>query len=365
MTSFMLSIVREEFVGTCLWGGLGFIVLRLPFVIQQWIMRRRKPMMFPLWLPFIRAWTESPAPSRLERARSLLRRPTDTYGISSAEWVRLADLVKEREAATTVIVASWLLPGLMAMAAGVPLFLPLGPVPMPVFVLFWLLAGLALGLGFYDVRRYQESEPTAHTVHLALRALDACRGRPPHYEGGNDPDLIAPAVEAFCTALARRAEYVPTTSDTELRGLARTDADLVIKNVQAAKIRLLRGDSSALDDISRLLTSTVTHLVRPPAFPPDMALADSELLVNDPGWAGSTARQDTALSVGLSYATFIACLILIAGVANWLRLPDAVSAIIVPALAAPAIALVRRFGAPGHPLLEPSPPPPPSESVLP
>jgi hypothetical protein len=172
-------------------------------------------------------------------------------------------------------------------------------------------------------------------------------------------------VEAFCAALARRAEYVPTTSDTELRGLARTDADLVIRNVQAAKIRLLRGDSSALDNISRLLTSTVTRLVRPPAFPPSMAIADSELLVDDPGWAGSTVRQRTALSVGLSYATFVVCLVLIAGVANWLQLPDAVSAIIVPALAAPAVALVRRFGVSGHPLLEPSPTPPPSGGVLP
>lgn len=340
--------MRNAIISDCVLAGAIYIGLRMPFIGPQWYARNRQPQGTLLKLPLLRRWAESPAPARIARARVLLARPGNApSGDLEASWGRLETLVRTREFATTCVVMSWMPPGLLALAAWFTLLIGDPPgAHWTTTVGIWLVTAAAIGFGTYDWRRYEESEPTQHTVHLALYALDACHGPAPDFAGGQDPDVIAPAIEAFCAALARQAEYVPKTSDPELRNQARTDAELVIKNVQAAKIRFLRNDATALNELSRILASVVTHAVKAPSSPPDMRVADEALLSSDPGWNGPIPRPAFAVRTVASYALFTAYLTAIALLVNWVDFPEPVSAILIPVLALPGLKALQRHRSP-------------------
>ncbi|MFB6578511.1 hypothetical protein ACFCYC_13965 [Streptomyces sp. NPDC056402] len=84
-----------------------------------------------------------------------------------------------------------------------------------------------------------------------------------------------------CQALARQAELEPRRTDPAHRARLRAEALEVVRNLHAAKVRLIEGDRTALASLFAILGPLLARTVAPTHLNP-RPLVSAEVLTADP-----------------------------------------------------------------------------------
>ncbi|MCY0931661.1 hypothetical protein OTB20_36875 [Streptomyces sp. H27-H1] len=120
------------------------------------------------------------------------------------------------------------------------------------------IAGLG-ALAEADRRMLNRSLPLEYTTVTAVGAVEACRVVPEteqeEVRGHSRGSSICAAVDDLCAAIGRQAELKPRRTDPVHRARVRAEALEAVRNLHAAKARLVEGDQAALTDLFAILGS--------------------------------------------------------------------------------------------------------------
>ncbi|MEV7777749.1 hypothetical protein [Kitasatospora sp. NPDC088351] len=210
----------------------------------------------------------------------------------------------------------------------------------------WGLLFLSLCLAEADRRATTRSVPREWTVHTALAALESCTEDKPERRGRTADGSVSKAMGELCSTLERQARFVPKDADHILRQRVRDRAYLIVRNVQAAKIRLLSEDTVARTDLARILASVLRHATRPAnVIGATVKLADDEVLSDDPAWHRDS-RPASAMTSAIGNLALVAALVGTGVAINLIGLPDVVATPIVSVITVAGALVLRKLRIP-------------------
>ncbi|GLX41188.1 hypothetical protein Sros01_72610 [Streptomyces roseochromogenus] len=237
--------------------------------------------------------------------------------------------------------------------------------------LMWGMLGAVMVLCETDRRMLARSLPLEHTTLMAVCAVEACR--PPgegeaEVRGSTRGSAVCAGVDDLCAAVVRHVEREPRRTDAVHRARLRAQAQEVVRNLHAAKVRLLEGDQAALGDLCTVIASLLARTVAPAhTTGSTRTLVAVDVLTADPEWQGPPSAHESTGAKLLGSGLFIAGLIGIGWLLPLLHVPEPLT---LPLLVIMATAiqrvLKRRLPVPDLPqdLMPPVPPPlsPPAPS---
>lgn len=316
-------MLKDVFAGLVWATGL-YIVVALWFVAPRWTARLRMPRgrVFRLF-------------RRGDVAKSVTVRAARTVGALSThapagrelpDTRSLEQRLDDYRCSVLSILLLWSFAWLGLLAA---VFLALNsdvedgyPWMMPLLVVS--IAGVGV-LAETDRRMLSRSLPLEYTTVMAVGAVEACRVVPEteHDEvrGHSRASSICAAVDDLCAALGRQAELEPRRTDPVHRARVRAEALEVVRNLHAAKVRLVEGDQGALTDLFALLGSLLARTVAPTHLNSG-PLVSAELLTADPSWEGPPLRNETVGAKLLGDGLFVAGLVVVGKLMSLLNLPE-------------------------------------------
>ncbi|MEU3559356.1 hypothetical protein [Kitasatospora sp. NPDC006786] len=210
----------------------------------------------------------------------------------------------------------------------------------------WGLLVLSLCLAETDRRAVTRSVPREWTVHAALAALEAIAEDSPERRGRTKDGAVSKTVGELCSTLERQARFVPKDADHVLRQRVRGRAYLIVRNVQAAKIRLLSEDAASRTDLARILASVLRHATRSAnTIGATVKLADDDVLIDDPEWHRDSRPASTVAGV-IGNLALVAALVAAGVTINLIGLPDVVATPIVSVITAAGVLALRRLRIP-------------------
>lgn len=230
--------------------------------------------------------------------------------------------------------------------------------------LVWSMFGGVLVLADVDRRMLARSLPLEHTTLMAVGVVEACRAPEPSQDearGRSRSSAICESIDDLCTALVRQASLEPRRTDAVHRALLRAEALEVVRNLHAAKVRLVEGDRAALGTVYALIGSLLARTVTPTHLEESSSrLVSADVLTADPNWEGPPQRSESAGAKVLGYALFIAGLVALGQVVSLLNLPEPLAwPVLLLVAGAGHRALKRRLPVPALPAeLLPAPPAP-------
>ncbi|MFJ3926363.1 hypothetical protein [Streptomyces sp. NPDC090022] len=311
-----------------LWGTSVYTALALWLVGPQWAGRSRRPHGRVFRAARRIGWGRSSQDRAAEVVATLAAHVPAGAELPDAGRLRLR--LEDRRFSALSVLLVWLFPGLGVVAC---VFLVLNgefsegrPWLMP---LLWGMFGAVLVLCEVDRRMLARSLPLEHTTLMAVRAVEACR--PPAREdrearGYSYGSAVCAAVDDLCAALGRYAELEPRRTDPVHRARLRAQAQEVVRNLHAAKVRLVDGDRSALGDLYAIVASLLSRTVAPAHEPASAGpLVATAALTADPAWQGPPPRTEATGAKLLGYGLFVGTLIAFGWLLSLLNLPEALS----------------------------------------
>jgi len=330
----MKSIAADMIVAALPYLAIVLFLLAGP----KWTSRSRMPGNWIGRIQPVRSLTATRARRRADRVRSLLL----ADGVAESDQPAcdpLAAMLAARTYSLIAIVALWT-PPLLLSVISLELLTVAGHANNVGLLICWAVLALTLVLAEVDRQVTIRSVPLEWTVHTAVFALEAYNNQGPAHRGDALASVVSEAVDDFCAALERQANLAPRRADHVLRRRIRNAAHLIVRNTQAAKVRLLSGENAARTDLAKIIASVLRHAVQPTnQLSTTVVLADEQLLDQDPNWQRDAAPASTRAQIAAHLA--LAVLLAGAGAAMTLaNLPDAAIAVIVPTLTtAGAVAL--------------------------
>ncbi|WP_371619905.1 hypothetical protein [Streptomyces sp. NBC_00454] len=315
----MMKSLFDQFV----WGTALYIALTLPLVPPLWTGRARRPRGVVFRFAQ-RAGLMKTSAARAARTVRALREHTQA-GAEVPDTERLRQRLDDRRCSVMSILLLWSIPYLGVIAA---LFLLLngGFASGYQWIVVWSMFGGVLVLADVDRRMLARSLPIEHTTVMAVGVVEACGAPDPsqhEVRGHTRNSAICASIDDLCAALGRQAALEPRRTDAVHRARLRAEALEVVRNLHAAKIRLVEGDRAALGTLYAIVGSLLARAATPTHLPESSSrLVCADVLTADPNWEGPPLRNESPAAKALGYALFIAGLAATGQLLSLLTLPE-------------------------------------------
>ncbi|GHI90441.1 hypothetical protein [Streptomyces xanthophaeus] len=306
------------------WATGLYTVVAFWFVAPRWTLRVRMPR-GRIFRIARRTRVAKSVTTRAARAVGALSAQAPA-GAEIPEIERLEQRLDDYRCSSLSIMLVWLsaCPGVLAA-----LFIALNsdiddgyPWLMP---LLWGGLGGIFVLAEVDRRMLNRSLPLEHTTLMAVGAVEACRvvSETEHGEvrGHSRSSSICAAIDDLCAAIGRQAELEPRRTDPVHRARLRAEALEVVRNLHAAKVRLVEGDEAALTALFAILGSLLARTAAPTHLGP-RPLVSAEVLAADPDWEGPPLRNESVGAKVLGYGLFVAGLVAVGKLLSLMSLPE-------------------------------------------
>ncbi|MFJ9343756.1 hypothetical protein ACIRP0_31415 [Streptomyces sp. NPDC101733] len=300
------SLFVELLLGVAVYIGVSLMLIGL-----QWVGRSRRPKgrVFR-WIRRLGLGKHSEG--RAAEVLAVLTAHTLT-GAELPDAKRLCLRLEDHRFSALSILLVWLFPGL---GLGVCLVLLNGEFAQGqpwLMALVWGAFGAVMVLCEVDRRMLARSLPLEHTTLMAVCAVEACEpseNQVDEVRGYTRATMVCGGIDRLCAALARHAEVEPRRTDSVHRARLRAQAQEVVRNLHAAKVRLLEGDQDALADLCTIIASLLARTVAPAnAVNSTRPLVAAEVLTADPEWQGPPPSRESAGANLLGFGVFIAAFV--------------------------------------------------------
>ncbi|MGW6857249.1 hypothetical protein [Streptomyces xanthophaeus] len=327
------------------WATGLYTVVAFWFVAPRWTLRVRMPR-GRIFRIARRTRVAKSVTTRAARAVGALSAQAPA-GAEIPEIERLEQRLDDYRCSSLSIMLVWLsaCPGVLAA-----LFIALNsdiddgyPWLMP---LLWGGLGGIFVLAEVDRRMLNRSLPLEHTTLMAVGAVEACRVVPEteHGEvrGHSRSSSICAAIDDLCAAIGRQAELEPRRTDPVHRARLRAEALEVVRNLHAAKVRLVEGDEAALTTLFAILGSLLARTVAPTHLGP-RSLVSAEVLAADPDWEGPPLRNESVGAKILGYGLFVAGLVAVGKLLSFMSLPEPLTWLLLGLMASAGHGALKRW----------------------